>query len=440
MALFIALVALLGSIIVQPASAGPRVALVIGNSAYTQTDTLRNPATDAALIASALRKSGFTDVDVKLDLGIAALRKALRDFQSLADRADIAFIYFAGHGIEAAGSNWLIPTDARLSESRDLEYEAVRIELVLNALSGARIRVLALDACRNNPFGRNWGSGTRSVSNGLRGHEADDVLVLFAASPGATASDGDGGINSPFAISLARNLPAPGIPIQLLGGRVRDAVLQMTNGKQRPYVSASMTGEPFYLMPTAVPQAGNEPSRATDLPPLASPPAARGAPTEDEARVIWDTVKDSKDQRLLEVFAQRYPNSFYAELAKSRLMALREPAPSPLPQHDPPQMRQVAPPATPAQPLEAAFDGSWYSPEWKYGYQLRNGVGIATSTNSANFSVGQPIIRIRAVNSTEFVGEQVYRTGRWHRIRGVLRGGRLYIDGDKDVSWYMIRQ
>ena len=230
------------------AGAEKRVALVIGNGAYKAQRLLENPANDARLVSQALTAARFAVVDTKTDLGIGEFRQALRRFQSLSTGADVAFVYFAGHGMEVGGVNWLIPTDAELAEDRNLEYEAIKTDLVLQALAGANLRVLVIDACRDNPFGRGWRSATRNTGAGLAKLEADDVLVLFAAAPGRTASDGSEG-NSPFAKALARRLPEPGVPIQLLGGNVRDDVLAATNGVQRPYVSASITGRPFYLMP-----------------------------------------------------------------------------------------------------------------------------------------------------------------------------------------------
>lgn len=233
----------------QPAEAR-KVALVIGNSAYQNATQLANPANDAALIASAAQEAGFDDVAVMQDLGIEAFRNALREFGRKAEGAEVAMIYFAGHGIEGKGKNWLIPTDAKLNSSIDLPYESVDLDLVMEALSGAQIRMAILDACRNNPFGRQWTSGTRAVTRGLIGVEADDVLVIYAAAPGQTAFDGDGD-NSPFAASLARRLPESGVPVQLLGGLVRDDVLSVTGGEQRPFISASITGTPIYLVPGA---------------------------------------------------------------------------------------------------------------------------------------------------------------------------------------------
>jgi len=250
-----------------PASGEKRVALVIGNGAYRAGGALANSVNDAQLVAGALRHANFQTIDTKTDLSISDFRQALRRFQSLADGAEVALIYFAGHGIEANGTNWLIPTDAELVKDRDLEYEAIRLELALQTLQGARMRILALDACRNNPFGRNWRSASRSVSRGLQSVETDDVLVLFAAAPGQTASDGTAS-NSPFATAFANRIAESGMALQLLGGRVRDDVLRATGGEQRPYVSASITGEPFYLVPSS-----NSPATTPNKQPSASGPA-----------------------------------------------------------------------------------------------------------------------------------------------------------------------
>jgi uncharacterized caspase-like protein len=271
-----------------------RAALIIGNGDYRVGGLLSNPTNDAQLVESALRKARFDVVEAKRNLGIAGMRQALRRFQSLADGAEVAIIYFAGHGVEAAGANWLLPVDAELGHERDLEYEAIRLDLALQALAGARMRILALDACRNNPFGRSWRTSARSVNRGLRQLETDDVLVLFAAAPGQVANDGDG-TNSPFATALANRLPEAGVAIQLLGGLVRDDVLKATGGAQRPYVSASITGQPFYLMPAAQPA--------------------------DQA--FWNAVKDSRDAGLIGNYLTKFPQGTFADTARVILDQLK---------------------------------------------------------------------------------------------------------------------
>jgi uncharacterized caspase-like protein len=256
-----------------------------------------------------------TTARTKINLGIADFRQALRRFQSQANGAEVALVYFAGHGIEANGVNWLVPTDAELNEDRDLDYEAIKADLVLQALQGARMRVLVLDACRNNPFGRNWRASVRSTTTGLAKLEADDVLVLFAAAPGRTASDG-GSANSPFAEALAKRLPEPGLAIQLLGGNVRDDVLTATGGDQRPYVSASITGKPFYLVPVEHPTAEEK-----QEPP---PRPAAGLTAAGEAAEAWDRTKDSTSIPVLELFMKSYKDTYYAGRARLRIEELKK--------------------------------------------------------------------------------------------------------------------
>ncbi|WP_374524716.1 caspase domain-containing protein [Sphingopyxis sp.] len=234
-----------------------KVALIIGNSDYANTSHLTNPANDIKLVAASARQAGFDDVTLAPDLAVNEFQKAMRDFRAKADGAEVAMVYFAGHGIEAQGKNWLIPTDAQLKSDLDLPYEAINLDRMMEAVPRAQIRMVILDSCRNNPFGRTWRSGTRAVVNGLAGVEADDVLVIFAAGPGQTAADGTGA-NSPFAMSLAKRLPQPDLPVQLLGGAIRDDVLAATGGQQRPFVSASITGTPVYLVPRGTNAGGGD--------------------------------------------------------------------------------------------------------------------------------------------------------------------------------------
>lgn len=224
-----------------------RVALVIANAVYANADALPNPPNDARIVADALHRAGFQTVILKNNLPVAEFQHTLRDFQTQADGAQVALVYYAGYGIEGNGKNWLIPVDARLNAERDLAYEAIDLDLVMSTVTGAQLRVVILDACRNNPLARSWTRGTRAVVRGLGGIGADDVLVIYAAAPGQTASDGPGGY-SPFATAVAQRLPQADLPIQLLGGAVRDDVLRATAGRQRPFVSASITGTPFYLV------------------------------------------------------------------------------------------------------------------------------------------------------------------------------------------------
>lgn len=249
------LILLSAAFLLAPTGAEARkVALVIGNGNYANTSRLANPPNDIKLVAASAKQAGFDDVTVAPNLSVNDFQKVMRDFRAKAEGAEIAMVYYAGHGIEAQGKNWLIPTDAQLKSDLDLPYEAINLDRMMEAVSGAQIRMVILDSCRNNPFGRSWKSGTRAVQTGLASVEADDVLVIFAAAPGQLAADGATG-NSPFAVSLAKRLPQPDLPVQLLGGAIRDDVLAATGGQQRPFVSASITGTPVYLVPRAGGQA-----------------------------------------------------------------------------------------------------------------------------------------------------------------------------------------
>ncbi len=224
-----------------------QVALVVANAQYEHTSKLANPIRDASLVSAALQEAGFDTVELGTDLKRTEFMERLRAFRSAADGADAALVYFAGHGIESDGRNWLLPTDTKLDAEKDLPFEAIELQLLLDTLDGAKLRIAVLDACRNNPYANRWTSDNRSVARGLAPFEVDNMLVIYAAAPGAVAYDGADG-NSPFALALARRIVQPGLPVQMLGGMVRDDVLQATEGEQRPFISASMTGKPLFLV------------------------------------------------------------------------------------------------------------------------------------------------------------------------------------------------
>src|SRR5579871_3273612 len=193
-------------LVCQPASAEKRVALVIGNSTYKSVPALPNPANDAAALAATLKGAGFDVVDSKLDLPIAGMRRALRDFSDLARDADVAVIYYAGHGIEMQGTNYLIPTDAKLERDTDAPDELLPLDRVLMAVEEAKgLRLVIVDACRNNPFADTMQRqiSTRGVTRGLARVEptTSNTLVAFAAKAGSTVLDGPTG-NSPYASAL----------------------------------------------------------------------------------------------------------------------------------------------------------------------------------------------------------------------------------------------
>src|SRR3984957_18133830 len=235
-------------------SFGRRVALVVGNSAYKNVAALTNPIRDAAKVAETLRKVGFQSVTLETNLSREGLVEALRGFAKQAENADWAVVYYAGHGIEAAGVNYLIPVDAAIRTDRDISLEAVPIDQVLNSAERARaLRLVILDACRDNPFAdqmkRTMSVASRSVSRGLAQMEPDPgTLVIFAAKHGETALDGDGG-NSPFVTAFAKDIQVPGVEVRRLFDNVRDDVMDMTAKRQQPYAYGSVPGrQDFYFI------------------------------------------------------------------------------------------------------------------------------------------------------------------------------------------------
>ncbi|QNO26434.1 caspase family protein [Sphingopyxis sp. OPL5] len=299
--------------LLAPASAEARkVALVIGNSAYANTGALTNPVNDIRIVADAAKAAGF-EVVTASNLGNQAFQGAMRDFRTKADGAEVAMVYFAGHGIEAQGKNWLLPVDAKLESDLDLPYEAIELSRLMEAVSGAQVRMVVLDACRNNPFGSKWRSGTRAVARGMAGVEADDVLVIFAAAPGQTASDGNGA-NSPFALALARRLPEPDLPVQLLGGAIRDDVLAATGGNQRPFVSASITGTPVYLVPRIVPTL------------VAAAPAVPTGDRTASEEIFWKGALTESSVRAFSAYLSEFPSGRYAADASDAIARLLTPS------------------------------------------------------------------------------------------------------------------
>ena len=236
------------------ASAEKRVALVIGNALYKHADPLKNPANDAKDIGAALARLGFTGTKPQLNLDYNSLRQALQEFGVEADGSDMAVLYFAGHGVEVDGRNFLIPVDAKLERSKSVDFETASLDQALNAVDGARqLRLIILDACRNNPFRARMlrSGGARSIGQGLRSIEpGGNVLVAYAAKHGTFALDGKGG-NSPYAEALLGHIENPGIEIAKLFREVRDDVLERTGKEQEPYTYGSLGREDVYLKPPA---------------------------------------------------------------------------------------------------------------------------------------------------------------------------------------------
>lgn len=298
------------------AFAAGRVALVYGNGNYQNAPKLANPANDAALIAASLKQVGFTVISVR-DGDQQAMQKGLEEFGRKSQNADIALFYFAGHGIQVGGRNWLIPVDANIESSTDLPARAISANTVLELmeLSGAKARIAILDACRNNPLSR---SLTRASSRGLAkiDSSAAGSMIIFATAPGQVALDGSGS-NSPFSKALAKQILTPGLEVRQMIGRVRQDVMADTSDKQVPWVNEAIVGE-IYL--ASAPIENGEKSNNTGTPPVA--PTGNSNNTALEI-AFWETVKDSGDADMLNLYISKFPNGVFADIAAARIVKLK---------------------------------------------------------------------------------------------------------------------
>jgi Caspase domain len=287
------------------AVAEKRVALLIGNSAYKNVGWLANPANDATMVAAMLRSAGFDSVTTKLDLGLAEMRKSLREFGAQTRDADVAIIFYAGHGIEMDGNNYLIPTDATLETDIDVFDETFPLDRILFTVEPAKqLRLIIVDACRDNPFAKKMKRtiAARAIGRGLAKVEPNspNTMIAFAAKAGSTALDGDSN-HSPFALALVEHLPKPGLDLRRAFGFVRDDVLKNTGYKQEPYVYGSLGGDDVPLVPARAVIAGPQPN------------------PDDAIRRDYELALQLGTRGGWLAFLGRYPTGFYAELARGQL-------------------------------------------------------------------------------------------------------------------------
>ncbi len=310
------------------AAADKRIALVIGNGAY-DASPLRNPPNDARLIARTLRELGF-EVSEHLDLDEEQMLQAVEAFGDRLVRAgedSVALFYYAGHGVQFEGRNYLIPVGTGIERRFQLRTRAVPAEEVLGVmdLARSRMKVLILDACRNNPFRGFF----RTPTSGLTQMQAPSgTLIAYATAPGAVADDGTGD-NSPYSAALARAMVEPGVPVEQMFKRVRVEVKRRTGGAQTPWESSSLTGI-FYFKPGA---------QAADRPPAPAAPSAEV--------VFWQSIATSTNPADFEVYLRHFPDGAFAGLARNRLEALKRQAAAVPP-------RPVPRPAGPAKPAVGA--------------------------------------------------------------------------------------
>lgn len=285
-----------------------RVALVIGNSAYMHTAPLANPKNDALDTSIVLKSFGFHVID-GFDLSKIAMDRILRDFADSLPDANLGLFFYAGHGVQVSGENYLVPIDARLETASALEFEAVRLQIVQRIMeASSATNVLFIDACRDNPLTRNLARalGTRSagIGKGLAPLEAGaGTLISFSTQPGNVALDG-ADRNSPFAAALIHHLALSNDDLSNILIAVRNTVMARTGNRQIPWEHSSLRARVFL----------NEPA-----PSILNPSSV----ATSEAAEAWAAIKTSNDRALLSAYVAKYPQTIFADLARSRIKELQ---------------------------------------------------------------------------------------------------------------------
>ncbi|RUW78037.1 caspase family protein [Mesorhizobium sp. M4B.F.Ca.ET.049.02.1.2] len=312
-----------------------RVALVIGNSKYVHAVALPNPANDAHLIASTLRNAGFEVIE-GVDQDNVGMHSLISRFTEQSYDADLAVIYYAGHGMQVDGKNFLIPVDAELTSPAYLKTRTVQIDEFMAALpSDPAVGVIILDACRDNPLARTLAASlpkSRSLGAGLAPVEAKSegvgtggILIAYATDPGAIAFDGNG-VNSPYSTALARHLTEPGVEIQSALTRVRGEVTETTQGRQRPWHNASLGREVFMGKPVVAPPAAKPAADAPNAAATSAPGLVVGeAPSWEVEQRLWDEASKKNSIPFYEAYLDQFPNGRFATVARLNIDELQDP-------------------------------------------------------------------------------------------------------------------
>jgi formylglycine-generating enzyme required for sulfatase activity/TPR repeat protein len=289
---------------VSPTIVGKRIALVIGNSAYQHTAKLSNPQNDATLMARTLRGLGF-DVLARTNLTQTGMKIAITEFGERLEKAGkdaVGLFYYAGHGIQANGNNYLIPVDAKLGKKSHLDIYGVNANWVLTQMEEAKnpLNLMVLDACRNNPFGRSW---QRGITKGLARMDAPrGTMIAYATRPGKVANDGTG-VNSPYTEALTRAMVKPGLTLSDVFIETRNSVMASTGGNQVPWEEGGLTSR-FYFKP------GSTLTIPTTTPKI------------DKETVFWNSIKDSDDTKNFQAYLNQYPSGSFVSLARIKLKKL----------------------------------------------------------------------------------------------------------------------
>jgi uncharacterized caspase-like protein len=300
-----------------------RVALVIGNSRYVHVNPLPNAANDARLMTRALRDIGFAVTD-GFDLARDGMERQIREFLRKSENARVRLFYYAGHGLQVDGRNYLVPVNTKLESASDLSFETVALDTILESLDViSRTNIIILDACRNNPFAQTFASrfgAGRSVAvlPGLAGYSnlGAGTLIAFSTAPGAVALDGSGA-NSPFTEALARHMSTPGLEVRQMLTRVRADVAAETQGKQIPWDNSALLGD-VYLAGAGRVDVGKPGPATPELPPRID----AATPSADD--LVWGTIKDLGVAAVFDEFVNKFPASPHVREARGRADELKK--------------------------------------------------------------------------------------------------------------------
>ena len=368
------------------AHAERKVALLVGNESYAGLARLANPVRDVHAMDAVLRRAGFV-TQIVTDTDRNAMIEAMRTFEAQANGADIALIFYSGHGLEMNGRNFLLPVDARLKTDRDVEDETIPLSRLLRSAEGAkRLKLVILDACRDNPLVTSMDRANvrRSVNRGLVA-EADagsDTLIAYATAEKATAEDG-AGANSPFTAALVQYLAEPGVDVRIALGNVRDAVRSSTNDRQTPHFYGSVGGGTIAL---ADPNPDGRPPALSSMVPALAPPVA-AAPVVDacaHANSHWEQAVKFDQLEFYEEHLRLFPTCPFASFARAKIQEKNRPqiasapttrAPEPAQDTAPPQRHFASFCNRPTEPIERLIcsdsDLSYWDLRLEEAYRLR---------------------------------------------------------------------
>jgi uncharacterized caspase-like protein len=365
-----------------------RIALVIGNSTYTEAP-LKNPVNDARAMSAALRSRGF-QVITRENATKSQMESAVADFGEKLTEGATGLFFFAGHGMQVQGRNFLVPVDAKITSEQRVRLETLDVDMVLDQMQGARVKVsmVILDACRNNPFERRF----RSVGGGLAQINAPEgTLIAYATSPGKVAADGDAD-NGLYTQEFLKALTAPGLKVEDVFKQVRINVSRASNGMQVPWEASSLTGDFYFVPPAPVAPV----AAVAAVAPMVAPAPAPAPNPQSLDLAFWDAVKGSNSAEELKAYLDTFPSGTFAPLARARMAALNRPAvaaaapartaPTETPPAPTSQPQQQAALPAPTAPLAAgSFDGR-YSTKILFGRGIDVSIEI-TGTTIKGFGV-----------------------------------------------------